>query len=59
MLTFKLLDPRPAFTDYAQRMTDRDAYRRAQQIDGALIAEMQANQQQATEAEAEAEAHPS
>ena len=37
MLTFKLLDPTPAFTDYAQRMTDRDAYRRAQQIDGDLI----------------------
>jgi glutathione S-transferase len=59
MLTFKLLEPRPAFTDYAQRMIDRDAYRRAQQIDGALIAEMQVNQQQAPEAEAEAEAHPS
>ena len=42
MLTFKLLDPRPAFTDYAQRMTDRDAYRRASEIDGKLIAEMQA-----------------
>ncbi len=39
MLTFKLLDPRPAFTDYAARMTDRDAYRRATEIDATLIAE--------------------
>jgi glutathione S-transferase len=54
MLTFKLLDPRPAFTDYAKRMTDRDAYRRASEIDGKLIADMQAKQP----AE-EAEAHPS
>ncbi len=46
MLNFKLLDPRPAFTDYAARMTDRDAYRRAQEIDGKLIAEMQARQQE-------------
>ena len=46
MLTFKLLDPRPAFTDYARRMTDRDAYRRASAIDGKLIAEMQAKQQE-------------
>ncbi|QIL02913.1 glutathione S-transferase family protein [Sphingomonas sinipercae] len=45
MLTFKLLDPRPAFTDYARRMTDRDAYRRASEIDGKLIAEAQARQQ--------------
>ena len=46
MLAFKLLDPRPAFTDYAARMTDRDAYRRAKEIDGKLIAEMQAKQAQ-------------
>jgi glutathione S-transferase len=46
MLTFKLLEPRPAFTDYARRMTDRDAYRRASEIDGKLIAEMQAKQQE-------------
>jgi glutathione S-transferase len=51
MLTFKLLDPRPAFTDYAARMTDRDAYRRAQEIDGKLIAEMQAKQQENAGAE--------
>jgi glutathione S-transferase len=42
MLHFKLLDPRPALTDYAKRMTDRDAYRRASEIDGKLIAERQA-----------------
>ncbi|MES2136014.1 MAG: glutathione S-transferase family protein [Pseudomonadota bacterium] len=47
MLQFNLLDPRPAFTDYAARVTDRDAYRRAKDIDGKLIAEMQAQQQQA------------
>ena len=47
MLQFNLLDPRPVFTDYAQRVTDRDAYRRAKEIDGKLIAEMQAKQQQA------------
>lgn len=46
MLRFKLLDPRPVFTDYASRMTDRDAYRRAQDIDGKLIAEAQARQPQ-------------
>ncbi|HEY8591525.1 MAG TPA: glutathione S-transferase family protein [Sphingomicrobium sp.] len=37
MLTFKLLEPKPVFSDYAQRMTERDAYRRAQQIDADLI----------------------
>jgi len=46
MLTFNLLDPRPVFTDYAARMTDRDAYRRAKDIDGKLIAEAQAAQPQ-------------
>ena len=46
MLQFNLLEPRPVFTDYAARMTDRDAYRRAKEIDGKLIAEMQARQQQ-------------
>lgn len=49
MLQFNLLDPRPAFTDYVARVTDRDAYRRAREIDGKLIAEMkteQARQQQ-------------
>ncbi len=46
MLRFNLLEPRPAFTDYAARMTDREAYRRAQEIDGKLIAEAQARQPQ-------------
>jgi len=46
MLRFNLLDPRPVFTDYAERMTDRDAYRRAQDIDGRLIAEAQPQQPQ-------------
>jgi glutathione S-transferase len=44
MLEFKLVDPRPAFVDYAARMTDREAYRRAKAIDGKLIAEMQAKE---------------
>ena len=46
MLQFNLLEPRPVFTDYAARMTDRDAYRRAREIDGRLMAEMQARQAQ-------------
>ena len=46
MLRFDLLDPRPVFTDYAARMTDRPAYKRAQEIDGKLIAEIQAKQPQ-------------
>ena len=46
MLQFELLEPRPVFTDYAARMTDRDAFRRAREIDGRLIAEMQAKQEQ-------------
>ena len=37
MMTFKLLEPKPVFVDYAQRMTDRDAYRRAQEMDGNLL----------------------
>jgi glutathione S-transferase len=46
MLQFNLLEPRPVFTDYTARMTDRDAYRRAKEIDGKLIAEAQAKQGQ-------------
>ena len=51
MLQFELLQPTPVFTDYAKRMTDRDAFRRAREIDGKLIAEMQAQQQQAEPAQ--------
>jgi glutathione S-transferase len=47
MLQFKLLEPKPVFVDYAKRMTDRPAYERAKEIDGKLIAEMQAAQSQA------------
>ena len=46
MLQFNLLEPRPVFADYAARMTDRDAFRRARDIDSKLIAEMQAKQEQ-------------
>ena len=42
MLMFKMLEPTTAFTDYAARMTDRDAYRRASAIDAKLIAEQAA-----------------
>jgi glutathione S-transferase len=33
MLMFKLLKPRPAFSDYLASVTDRDAYRRGKQLD--------------------------
>ena len=46
MLQFKLLEPRPVFTDYAERMTDRDAFRRAREIDGKLIAKVEARKAQ-------------
>ncbi len=41
MLQFKLLEAKPVFTDYAARVTDRDAYRRAAEIDDKLAAEAQ------------------
>ena len=44
MLRFKLLEPKPVFTDYAERMTDRDAYRRASEIDAQLIQAAQRQQ---------------
>jgi glutathione S-transferase len=47
MIKFNLLDPRPAFTEYLARVTDREAFRRASAIDDQLIAEAQAQQQQA------------
>ncbi len=40
-LSFKTLPERQAFMDYRDRMIDRDAYRRAKEIDNALIAKMQ------------------
>ena len=46
MLAFNLLEPREVFVDYARRMTDRPAYERAKEIDGRLIAEIQAQQVQ-------------
>jgi glutathione S-transferase len=42
MLQFNLLEAKPVFTDYAARVTDRDAFRRAREIDGKLIAKAQA-----------------
>jgi glutathione S-transferase len=47
MIQFNLLEPRPAFSEYLARVTDREAHRRARSIDDQLIAEMQAQQQQA------------
>ena len=44
MLRFNLLEPKPVFVDYVARMTDRPAYERARQIDGELIAQMEAAQ---------------
>ena len=41
-LQFKSLPDRPAFTAYAERFRQRPAYRRAKEIDNALIAKMQA-----------------
>ncbi len=40
MLQFGSLEPRPAFTDYVARVTDRPAYLRAKKIDDDLIAAM-------------------
>lgn len=39
MLQFKLLEAKPVFADYAARVTDRDAFRRASDLDNRLIAE--------------------
>lgn len=44
MLRFELLEPKPVFTDYAARVTDRDAHRRATEVDAQLIAEAEAAQ---------------
>jgi glutathione S-transferase len=43
MLQFKLLEAKPVFTDYATRVTDRDAFRRAAEMDDGLIAQAQAS----------------
>lgn len=40
MLQFGLLEPRPAFSNYVARVTDRPAYTRAKKIDADLIAAM-------------------
>jgi glutathione S-transferase len=40
MLMFGLLEKRPVFTDYVARVTDREAYRRAKQIDEQAAEEM-------------------
>lgn len=42
MTMFKLLEPRPAFTDYVARITDREAYHRARKIDAEALTHMQA-----------------
>jgi glutathione S-transferase len=39
MLQFKLLEEKPAFSDYVARVTDREGFRRALALDNALAAE--------------------
>ena len=46
MLAFNLLEPRPVFVDYARRVTDRPAYHRGKDLDGKLMAEIEARQTQ-------------
>ena len=41
-MMFKSFEPRPAFEAYAARLQARPAYQRAKEIDGKLIAAMQA-----------------
>ena len=40
MMMFKLLDPRPAFTDYVAGLTSREAYVRAGKIDDEAAASL-------------------
>jgi glutathione S-transferase len=44
MLQFNMLEPKLVFTNYVARVTDRDAYRRAKEMDARLIAEAEAAQ---------------
>ncbi|MEO6224258.1 MAG: glutathione S-transferase family protein [Sphingomicrobium sp.] len=48
MIAFNLLEPNETFVDYARRMTDRPAYRKAQEIDGNLVKAAQQQQQPAS-----------
>jgi len=43
-IQFGTISDRPAFAPYVERLRQRPAYRRAREIDGALIAQMQAGQ---------------
>lgn len=43
-MNFNTIEKRDAFVAYRDRVTDRDAYRRAKQIDNALIAQQQQQQ---------------
>ena len=42
MLMFGMLEPRPSFSAYVARCTDRDAYRRAKQLDEQAAEELKA-----------------
>ncbi|HET9355885.1 MAG TPA: glutathione S-transferase family protein, partial [Sphingomicrobium sp.] len=42
---FGTMPKRPEFESYGERLSGRDAYKRAKEIDGKLIAEMQANKE--------------
>jgi len=43
MLMFGMLKPRPVFSDYVARCTDRDAYRRAKELDTQAAEELKAS----------------
>ena len=45
MLRFGQLEPRPAFTDYVERLTSRPAAKRAREIDEKLIAQAEAQKE--------------
>jgi glutathione S-transferase len=47
-MEFGIIEKRQAFTDYVGRVKERPAYKRAMEIDDALIAEQQAQQPAAT-----------
>jgi glutathione S-transferase len=54
---FGTLPKRDSFTDYADRLSAREAYRRAKEIDDSLTVEMQARKEAQDQAQAQAENH--
>jgi glutathione S-transferase len=41
MMGFKLMEPRPVFSEYVERLEARPAWKRAKEIDDALIPQPQ------------------